>query len=150
VRYDSAVFGALSSIMSSSYQLDYAKCPRGHLTPIQPSTPQSVEAYRVSIETGTYPLLVACIRCSRMFWVHQLHTRQSTQGLFPDDPSTQLRVFEESIGCDDPTHQFHHTVRGVRNENTSVSDLKKKWVWAQGEDSKCPEGHKIPLPPFED
>jgi hypothetical protein len=134
--------------MTALYLLDYAKCPTGHLTPLQPSTPQSTANYQKSIETGGDPILAVCMRCNRVYRVRELHSRPSTQGLFPDDPTAPLRVFEESIECDGEPHTVPLTVRGVRRENTKVANLKTGWKWAEGENTKCPLGDEIPLPPY--
>jgi hypothetical protein len=134
--------------MTTQYLLDFGKCSKGHLTPLQPSTPPSVDDYQKSIETGGDPLLAVCIRCSRVYRVRSLHRNQSTQGLFPDDPTSPLRVFEESIECEGEAHTAPLTVRGVRNENTKVADLKRGWRWDEGEDTKCPWGDEILFPQF--
>ena len=130
-------------------QLDFARCEKGHQTPVQPSTPQSVEAYRRSIETGNEPIFVACRRCNRVYRVLQLASFASTDGLLPHHPEAQLLVFEESIGCDDPAHEFQRIIIGVRSENTSAEDVMKLWRWQDEEDSTCPSGHDIPLPPYQ-
>ena len=86
--------------------IDYAKCSSGHLTPIQPSTPQSTEEYRRLIEMGNEPMLVACIRCNRVYKALSLHAQPSTDGILPYHPQSQFAVFRETIGCDDPVHEF--------------------------------------------
>jgi len=134
--------------MNALYQIDHAKCPAGHLTPLQPSTSQSTADYQRQIGTGGDPILVVCVRCSRVYRVHELYSYQSKRGLLPDDPTTPLRVFVEPIECDGEPHTIPLTVRGVRNENSKVADLKMGWKWAEGEDSKCPFGDEIQLPQY--
>lgn len=130
-------------------QLDFARCEKGHQTPVQPSTPQSVEAYRRSIGTGNEPIFVACRRCNRVYRVLQLASFPSTDGLLPHHPEAQLLVFERSIGCDDPAHEFQRIIIGVRSENTSAEDIMKLWRWQDEEDSTCPSGHDIRPPPYQ-
>jgi hypothetical protein len=134
--------------MNAPYPIDHAKCPTGHLTPLQTSTPQSAAEYQRQIATGGDPILVACVQCHRVYRVHEIHSHPSMRGLLPDDPTTPLRVFVEPIECDGEPHTVPLTVWGVRHENTKVADLKMDWKWAEGEDSRCPFGDEIQLPQY--
>jgi hypothetical protein len=128
--------------------IDYARCGYGHLTPIQPSTPDSAEAYRRSIETGIAPLHVACKECNRVYKAPILHSFPSEHGLLPYHAEAQLLVFQEPIECDGGQHSFRLLVTGVRNVNTSAADVVKNWVWGHNEEMRCSEEHEIPLPPY--
>jgi hypothetical protein len=134
--------------MNSQYLLDCGKCSKGHPTPLQISKPQSVENYQISIETDGEPILAVCMRCNRIYRVRALHSYPSSHGLFPDDTQSPLRVFEESIECEGEAHTVPLRVRGVRTENTKVADLKMDWRWDDGEDTHCPFGDEILIPPY--
>lgn len=131
------------------FELDFAKCARGHLTPLQPSTPQSTEEYRRSIEMGDVPRFVACMRCNRVYKALSLYAQTSTTGLLPYHPQAQIAVFVETIVCDDIEHAFRVSITGVRNVDTTVTDAMQEWRWEDG-DRKCPDGHQISLPPYWD
>jgi len=136
-------------MLMSEYQLDFAECPAGHLTPIQPSLPQSAEAYRKSIEAGELPISIACMRCDRVYTARSLNSRPSSYGLLPYHPEAQLRVSLVSIPCDDANCETPFQVVAIAKDGINVADLSSRWLWAAGEDESCPEGHTVSLPPYQ-
>ena len=127
-------------------QLDHAACPEGHLTPIQPSTPQSVEAYRKAIETGTCPLFVACRECTRVYKVRQLHSLPPIYELEPFHEDAPLRRFQVSIPCDMEDCEDHAIVIAVRNADTSAEALIAELSKRRLDEMECPAGHAFPWP----
>lgn len=136
---------------SESNLLDHARCRSGHLTPVQRSTPQSIEEYRRSLETGTEPLYVGCMTCNRVYKALELVSLRARFALHPFQPQAQLILFGEPIYCADPAHEWNVEVIGVRNAHTSVENVVDNWAWERDEDGQeptCPKGHPIPLPLF--
>jgi hypothetical protein len=136
-------------IMNVTY-LDYAKCMRGHSTPIRPSKPATIEEDQKSREMDAELLFVACSKCNLVYTVEtrKLETGPSTSGLSPYHEGAPLHVYQVPIECDDLSCETPAIVLAVRNSDTTAEDLEKEkrgWRWA---DLKCPNEHEILWPPF--
>jgi hypothetical protein len=133
------------------FVVDHAKCPRGHYTPIRPSSLLPPETDPRWKEKGDEPVVFACNECRRVYSVNkdELEQRPTPWGVEPYNPEAPTRVFQVPIECGDlgclPQLLVHVTLKS----NTTVEELleeKLKWRWA---DLKCPKGHEIPWPQWE-
>lgn len=134
--------------MSANRQFDHAMCPQGHLTPIQPSTPESIEDYRISIETGTAPLFVACRECTHVYKVRSLHSLPSTCEFQPVHVDAPLRRFQISIPCETLRCESHAIVIALRSSDTSAEAVLKEIRGRRLDEVECLDRHKYPSQPW--
>lgn len=127
-------------------QLDHAICPNGHLTPIQPSTPESMEAYRMSLETGTSPLFVACRECTYVYKVESLHSLPPAYELQPFNAGAPLRRFEVYLPCDQGGCELRAIIIAVRNADAGAEALIEEIRERRLDAVECPEEHAFPWP----
>ena len=135
--------------MSESYL--FAKCPRGHSTPIRPSMPVSARADQIQTGTDDETLLVACMQCGLVYTAHSREAKPD-----PSIPSSlglpggvSLLLFSETIYCDDINCEFQAEVFSARRSDTTEkwqTEVQWTWQFAPGEKTKCQWNHDILVP----
>jgi hypothetical protein len=133
--------------MSASYSLDYAKCPRGHWTPIRHSMPPAIANDQRLREMGNETINVACIECPLVypFETQNLVSRPSMHGLQPDPEDAPLRLFFGYIRCDEAGCESRIEIRAVRSSDTTDEAIRVEIARWRGI-AKCSENHSQPLP----
>jgi hypothetical protein len=133
--------------MDAPYQLDHARCPRGHWTPIRHSMPPAIANDQRLKEMGNERIFVACIQCPLVypFETQNLVSRPSMHGLQPDPVDAPLRLSFVYIPCDEGGCESQIEIRAVRNSDTTDEAIGKECKNWQGT-VKCLHGHSQPLP----
>jgi hypothetical protein len=130
--------------------LEFAKCRRGHYTPIRPAKPVIPGDDRKWIETETEndPELFACNECKRIYKLDKddLEVLSSPLGLEPYNPGAPIRRFDLSLPCDELNCESHIPVIVVLNSDTSGEALQKEMAELRGAGLKCLDGHVQSFP----
>jgi hypothetical protein len=140
--------------MNALFLIDFAKCPRGHYTPIRLSSYAPEETDPRWKEKGDAPVVFACNQCRRVYSLRtdELEPRPTPWGVAPYNPEAPTRVFQVPIECDELGCSAQLLVHVELKSNTTVEQLKEAratWRWAEG-DLACPRcGQVLPWPQWE-
>lgn len=134
-------------IMEAPYQIDYAKCPRGHWTPIRHSMPPAIANDQRLKEMGNETINVACIECPFVypFETQNLVSRPSMHGLQPNPEDAPLRLFFGYIRCDEEDCEAQIEIRAARNSDTTDEAIREESAIWRGT-VKCSQNHLQSLP----
>jgi hypothetical protein len=95
------------------------------------------------------PPIVACTACMHVYDYQDQKPKivPSPEGLAPASPDASMRVFEETIECDDVDCETQITVVVVLKSNTSageIEEVKRGWIVVG---AKCAD-HDFQWPPY--
>ena len=102
-------------------------------------------------ESDVPPPVVACGECKHVYDYRDQKPKSipSPEGLAPDTPDAMMRVFEETIECDELGCKAQITVIAVRKSDTTREQMKKERDQWELINLTCPEGHPYPWPPWD-
>ncbi len=130
----------------STFVVDFAKCIRGHYTPIRPSRllPPEIDPQWKEKDDG--PVVFVCNECTRVYRVKadELEPLPIGLGVAPHNPEAPTRVFQVPIECDELDCSAQLLVHVALSSNTTDEQLleqRKSWRYV---DVKCPQGHDFP------
>jgi hypothetical protein len=134
--------------MNTVLLYDFALCPCGFHTAIQPSTTVIPTVGLEPTETETAPLFVACERCNRIYETEarKLVAGDNPSGLEGHNPDATMKRFPMSIECDWPSCDTPIPIIVVRNSDTTEAALLKESTRWYGENLRCPSGHVQDFP----
>jgi hypothetical protein len=118
----------------STMFVDFAICPCGEQTAIQPSTPVIPNVRPQPSETIGGSIFVACPKCKRIyrFDTAYLVSVPTTKGLAPYNPDSPIRVFQVPIECDGLNCGTLATVFVTLSATTTHVELEKEkatWIF---------------------
>lgn len=130
----------------NTFLVDFAKCVRGHHTPIRPSSLLPPETDQQWKENNDGPVVFACNKCRRVYSVNadELESRPTGLGVAPDNPEAPTRVFQVPTGCDDLGCSAQLLVHVALKSNTTAEQVLEQIKTWRYFGVKCPKGHDFP------
>lgn len=130
----------------STFLVDFAFCPCGERTAIQPTKPVIPDTNPQPLSSVEGSIAVACMSCKRVyrFDTGYLLSLSTPAGVGPENPEAPTTVFRVPIECAEPNCKARATVFVTMSTTTSAVRLdqeKATWRW---EHLTCPTGHVIP------
>jgi uncharacterized Zn-finger protein len=130
----------------NTHLVDFAFCPCGEQTAIQPTKPVISDTHPQPYESVEGSIVVACTRCKRVYrfdtgYMLSLPTRE---GLAPYAPDAPTRVFRVPIQCAVEGCLTPAVIHVTLNSNTTAEQLQAvidAWWW---DILRCPSGDAIP------
>jgi hypothetical protein len=125
------------------FLLEFARCRRGHHTPIRTAKTASPIEDQKSTETENDPEFFVCNECRKIFPIEDenLVTLPGPSGLEPYNPGAPIRRFVVSLRCDEELNCPPIRVIAVLKSDTTAEQLEKEIATWSGRALRCPNGH---------
>jgi hypothetical protein len=135
----------------NTFLVDFAFCPCGELTAIQPTKPVIPDTNPQPYGSVEGSIVVACTKCKRVyrFDTGYLKSFPLPMGIGPDNPQAPMSVFRVPIECDDLNCSAQIVVHIMLRSSTTAAELEDvQMSWTTSE-MFCPSGgHRFQWPPY--
>jgi len=132
--------------------VDFAFCPCGERTAIQPTKPVIPDTNPQPYESVEGSIFVACPKCKRVykFDTGYMLALDTPSGVAPYSPEAPMRVFRVPMKCDELNCEARLVIHAMLNASTTDEQLRKEmaaWNWSESY-LRCEFGHPQPYPPW--
>ncbi len=134
--------------MNTRY-VDFAFCPCGEQTAIQPTKPMTPDTNPQSLESVEGSIIVACTKCKRVyrFDIGYMLSLPTPRGVAPYVPEAPTCVFRVPILCEKADCLARPVIVVEMSANTTAEQLQEeKTKWSPIGVLWCNHGHDIPWP----